>query len=352
MNCSDLFINTFLYRSHLDGKTSENIISQLMGFYFSAALVLPRSSWFSLISFFKMTSKQRIVLGANNQISSCLYCFMHTMKRAHRDCMRWLCVWAPSFMVRSARRQSCVKICYMNGLCVWVAGTRIKFNASACACVLKKCRDMREMEMARDRTSESIKGREMEGDENGCAVILVVLAAKFSVWTESDEAGHKPPGWISEIKVPRSLLSHHIPYHQGGIHLLTQKDGAAERAEENWHKMESKSLSGGFVGIESSGSLWGSVVLRRDDTLRGDTAAKYTVWAILTSGNQFSFLFGPTSQTQLLMWCVSYAGLIITLRSFPSFPHVARVSGMETDISRNRLSVYNETVCSAPPLVT
>lgn len=99
-----------------------------------------------------------------------------------------------------------------------------------------------------------------------CAVILVVLVGKFSVWTESDEAGHKPPGWISEIKVPRSLLSHHIPYHQGGIHLLTQKDGATESgAGENRQKMESKSLSGGFVGIWSSWTLWGPVVLHRDD---------------------------------------------------------------------------------------
>lgn len=130
---------------------------------------------------------------------------------------------------------------------------------------------MREME--RDRTS--IKGWEMEWDESGCAVILVVLVGKFSVWTESDEAGHKPPGWISEIKVPRSLLSHHIPYHQGGIHLLTQKDGATERAGKNWQKMESKSLSGGFVGIESSWTLWGSEVQRRDDI--GRHSCKYTV---------------------------------------------------------------------------
>lgn len=84
MNCGDLFINTFLHLSHLDGKMSENIISQLMRFYFGGALGLPRSSWFSLISFFKMTSKQCFVLPANNQIFSCLYCFMHTMKCAHR----------------------------------------------------------------------------------------------------------------------------------------------------------------------------------------------------------------------------------------------------------------------------
>lgn len=129
-------------------------------------------------------------------------------------------------------------------------------------------------EMERDRESKSIKGREMEWDEqetaSDCAVILVVLVGKFSVWTESDEAGHKPPGWIFEIKVPRSLLSHHIPYHQGGIHLLTQKDGATESAGENRQKVESKSLSGGFVGIESSWTLWGPVVRRRDDVPKGD----------------------------------------------------------------------------------
>lgn len=62
-------------------------------------------------------------------------------------------------------------------------------------------------EVERDGENESIKGLEMEWEKkvraNGCAVILVVLVGKFSVWTESDEAEHKPPGWISEIKVPR-----------------------------------------------------------------------------------------------------------------------------------------------------
>lgn len=58
-----------------------------MGFYLSAALVLPHLSWFSLISFFKLTSKQCFVLRTNNPISSCLYCFIQPVKCAHRDSM-------------------------------------------------------------------------------------------------------------------------------------------------------------------------------------------------------------------------------------------------------------------------
>ncbi len=126
--------------------------------------------------------------------------------------------------------------------------------------------------MVRDSKSKSIKGMEWDEKETAsdCAVILVVLVGKFSVWTESDKAGLKPPGWIFEIKVPRLLLSHHIPYHQGGIHLLTQKDGATESAGENRQKVESESLSGGFVGIESSWTLWGPVVRHRVDIPKGD----------------------------------------------------------------------------------
>lgn len=63
-------------------QMSENIISQLMGFYLSAALLLPCLSWFSLISFFKMTSKQHFVHRTNNQTCSCLYCFLHSVKCA------------------------------------------------------------------------------------------------------------------------------------------------------------------------------------------------------------------------------------------------------------------------------
>lgn len=185
-------------------------------------------------------------------------------------CTSWLyvmsmCVWAALLIIRSGKRHFCVNVCYI------IADTHIKLF---CACVLKKkCSDMKEME--RDVKSKSIKGWEMEWDAkeraNGCAVILVVLVGKFSVWTESDEAGHKPPGWISEIKVPRSLLSHHIPCYQGGIHLLTQKDGATESAGGNWQKMGSKSLSGGFVGIESGWTLWGPAVRRRDDIPKRET---------------------------------------------------------------------------------
>lgn len=58
-----------------------------MEFYLSAALVLPRLSWFSLISFFKMTSKQHFVLCTDNQSSCCLYCLLQLVKYAHRDCM-------------------------------------------------------------------------------------------------------------------------------------------------------------------------------------------------------------------------------------------------------------------------
>lgn len=83
----------------------------------------------------------------------------------------------------------------------------------SCACVFKNAVIWGEIK--RDRWSRSMKEREMERDEsewvNAGAVILLILVGKFCVWTESDEAGHKPPGWISEIKVPRSLHSHHIP---------------------------------------------------------------------------------------------------------------------------------------------
>lgn len=105
--------------------------------------------------------------------------------------------------------------------------------------------------------------KEWEETENDCAVILVIVVRKFTVWTDADEAGSKPPGWISEIKVPRLLLLHHIPHHRGGILLLTQKDGASEKAPRNRQRMESKRLSGGFAGIESCWTLRGFGVDRR-----------------------------------------------------------------------------------------
>lgn len=261
-----------------------------MGFYLSAALLLPRLSWFSLISFFKMTSKQRFVLCTNNQISSCLYCFIHSVKCALLDSMWWVCVCEQHCSSPDQERGNSVwDLLYYSPLCL---SRRHSHKAFVCLC-FKKCSDMREMES--DIKSKSIKGWEMEWDEkeraNGCAVILVVLVGKFSVWTESDEAGQKPPGWISEIKVPRSLLSHHIPCYQGGIHLLTQKDGATESAGGNWQKMESKSLSGGFVGTESGWTLWGPVVRRTDDISKRDTQKRIYCMYIDLYESALSFLF-------------------------------------------------------------
>lgn len=85
MNCSVSFINSFLICLIQMVQLSENIISQLMGFYLSAALLLPRLSWLSLISFFKMTSKQHLCVALIIR-SPLVYCFTHSTKCAHNDC--------------------------------------------------------------------------------------------------------------------------------------------------------------------------------------------------------------------------------------------------------------------------
>lgn len=64
----------------------------------------------------------------------CLYCFTHTMKCAHCDCMWRLCVCVcERFIIASGCRQFCVKICYI--IVLRVAGVGIKFSASVCVCV-------------------------------------------------------------------------------------------------------------------------------------------------------------------------------------------------------------------------
>lgn len=112
-------------------QLSENIISQLMGFYLSAALLLPRLSWFSLISFFKMTSKQHLcaVLIIRSPL---VYCFTHSVKCAHNHC-KW-CVYVCVCLSRTVRHQNRKEafLCWLL-LCL---GCRHSHKAE-CLCVIK-----------------------------------------------------------------------------------------------------------------------------------------------------------------------------------------------------------------------
>lgn len=97
--------------------------------------------------------------------------------------------------------------------------------------------------------------------ESTCAVIPVVLVGKFCVWTVNDEAGHKPAGRISKIKVPRSSFSHRIPLPSGGEFIYSHREIEPWRhgQKESWQKMGRKAWLEALEGlneVELIESLW------------------------------------------------------------------------------------------------
>lgn len=75
INCSFLFINNFLYLSHLDGADVWKHNFTAHGVLFECCT--PVTSFVMVLTDFIFQNDIKTAFCANNQISSCLYCFKH-----------------------------------------------------------------------------------------------------------------------------------------------------------------------------------------------------------------------------------------------------------------------------------